>query len=134
MVLVAFRDPGNNKGTLLSWRAGEGVVPGYIEVAVASMRLCESADFKAPVAVQLCRPTGPSYEGQTPLRKLEVRELCPLLDELLADDGVPTADADGAVPQASLTSSLPTGPYRDRRQRGQTSSSSTTAAVSDWHF
>ncbi|CAE7746397.1 bacA [Symbiodinium necroappetens] len=48
----------------------------------ASMRLCESADFKAPVAVQL--------------RKLEVRELCPLwvqgqtaawADLKLVDDG-----------------------------------------------
>lgn len=127
MVLVAFRDPGNNKGTLLSWRAGEGVVPGYIEVAVASMRLCESADFKAPVAVQLCRPTGPSYEGQTPLRKLEVRELCPLLDELLADDGVPTADADGAGSPSSQPYQLPS----DWPVQGQTAAWADLKLVDD---
>ncbi|CAE7595689.1 bacA [Symbiodinium natans] len=99
MVLAAFRDPGHSQPTLLSWRVGEGAVPGYIEVAVASMRLCESADFKAPEAVQTCRPTGPSYEGQTPLRRLEVADLCPLLDELLADDEASTpAEPDGGSP------------------------------------
>jgi len=70
---------------MLSWRMGEGVVPGYIEVAAASMRLCESADFKAAEVTRLCRPIGPNYEGQSPLRIVELQEFQPLLDELLAD-------------------------------------------------
>ncbi|CAK9097335.1 N-terminally processed] [Durusdinium trenchii] len=82
MVLAALA-AGGGKASLLSWRMGEGAVPGYLDVAAASMRFCESAAFEASKSVQSCRPTGPSYQGQTPLRKLLVDELEPWLSDLL---------------------------------------------------
>mmetsp|Transcript_25687 Transcript_25687/g.45570 ORF Transcript_25687/g.45570 Transcript_25687/m.45570 type:complete len:774 (-) Transcript_25687:468-2789(-) len=72
---------------LLSWRVGEGAVPRFLEAAVASMRLVEGAAFEVPAAAFAIRPTGPSYEGQTPLRRLPLGDLGPLLASLLQGPG-----------------------------------------------
>lgn len=87
MVLAAMVI-GEGEASLLSWRVGEGAVPGYMDVAVASMRFCESAAFEASEIVQTCRPVGPSYEGQTPLRTLKVSALDPWLVDLLKEQEV----------------------------------------------
>eukprot|EP00435_Cladocopium_sp_Y103_P040020 s726_g10.t2 len=87
MVLAAMVI-GEGEASLLSWRVGEGAVPGYMDVAVASMRFCESAAFEASEIVQACRPVGPSYEGQTPLRTLKVSALDPWLVDLLKEQEV----------------------------------------------
>lgn len=87
MVLAAMVI-GEGEASLLSWRVGEGAVPGYMDVAVASMRFCESAAFEASQIVQTCRPVGPSYEGQTPLRTLKVSALDPWLVDLLKEQEV----------------------------------------------
>ena len=79
MVLVALL---TEHTRLLSWRVGEGAVPGFLDTAVASMRFSESAAFEASPAVRRCRPEGPSYEGRTPLRLLERRELLPVVQGL----------------------------------------------------
>uniref|UniRef100_A0A7S0A4P7 peptidylprolyl isomerase n=1 Tax=Pyrodinium bahamense TaxID=73915 RepID=A0A7S0A4P7_9DINO len=98
---------------LLSWRLGEGSVPGYLEAALAGMRLAESAAFLAPQeAVELVR-TGPPYEGQTPLRRLVAPELSAMV-EALFDDSKLGEDADagrecGAWSLALHESRLPTG-------------------------
>ncbi|CAJ1365036.1 unnamed protein product [Effrenium voratum] len=84
--------------SLISWRVGEGAVPGYLDVAVASMRLCESAAFEAPEDVQLRRPTGPSYDGQTPLRKVPIGQLSPRLSDLLqANEDDEPLDSEGVA-------------------------------------
>lgn len=108
MVLAAIVI-GEGQTTLLSWRVGEGAVPGFMDVAVASMRFCESAAFEASEVVQTCRPLGPTYEGQTPLRSLELNELKPWLIDLLKEEEVspgasPPVDSEespkeGASPQ-----------------------------------
>mmetsp|Transcript_41008 Transcript_41008/g.112813 ORF Transcript_41008/g.112813 Transcript_41008/m.112813 type:complete len:918 (-) Transcript_41008:113-2866(-) len=71
---------------LLSWRAGEGTVPGYLEAAVCRMRVAESAAFEMPLEDARKAPPGPSFEGQTPLRRMSMPELRPLVDVLLLGD------------------------------------------------
>lgn len=58
--------------SLLTWCWGEGAVPGYIEACLTGMRIAESAVFSAPAAAISCLRPGPSFEGQTPLRRLEL--------------------------------------------------------------
>eukprot|EP00434_Breviolum_minutum_P022729 symbB.v1.2.020053.t3/scaffold1665.1/size106850/14 len=93
MVLAAIVI-GEGQTTLLSWRVGEGAVPGFMDVAVASMRFCESAAFEASEVVQTC----PTYEGQTPLRSLELNELKPWLIDSLKEEEV----SPGASPPVLL--------------------------------
>ena len=70
---------------VLSWCMGEGAVPGYLEAAVCSMRLWESAIFDAPAGVVSATRVGPAYEGQTPLRRPPLPGLAPFLAWLLDD-------------------------------------------------
>jgi len=70
---------------VLSWRVGEGAVPGYLETAAASMRLMESAVFSAPCEAVSNAGVGPPYDGQTPLCRLALPKLDVLLADLLDD-------------------------------------------------
>eukprot|EP00928_Gymnodinium_smaydae_P024225 TRINITY_DN1966_c0_g1_i1.p1 TRINITY_DN1966_c0_g1~~TRINITY_DN1966_c0_g1_i1.p1 ORF type:complete len:1430 (+),score=352.18 TRINITY_DN1966_c0_g1_i1:59-4348(+) len=86
---------GDEKIVLLSWRLGEGSVPRYVEAAVQSLRLAESAAFEVSSEVALAAPTGPDFEGRTPLRRLRRPALQPLLHKLLlrSPPGTITADS-----------------------------------------
>lgn len=101
---------------LLSWRVGEGAVPGYLEAAVAGMRLAESATFEVPRATAAITPPGPSYEGQTPLRRLTLPELRPLLIALLASDGDQAGDACCAAEAVSDSPHVPGLPPAERHE------------------
>jgi len=101
---------------LLSWIVGEGVVPGYMEAAVASMRFAESSHFCAPSKAVNRVLVGPEYEGQTPLRRTTLPEVEPLVDKLLAaecigpNDKLEPAATEGCAleaPTASPECALP---------------------------
>jgi len=97
-VLVALTGGAVEK-MILSWNVHEGVVPGYMEAAVGSLRMNEVASFDVPSGVVGHVPPCPTHEGQAPLRQIKLPELVPLLDVLLG--GEPDAE-DEPIPDCCL--------------------------------
>lgn len=77
---------------LVSWRVGEGAVPRYMDIAVASMRVAEGAEFEVPLEVLAENHVGPEYEGRTPLRQLEAPEIDAFVYSMLCESNQPHAE------------------------------------------
>lgn len=92
---------------LVSWRIGEGSVPGYVEAAVSTMRLSECAAFDVPEEALNLTSAGPPFEGRTPLRRPALPDIDPLVASLFdpgiaGDDG--PLDLEGNAPEGDNSS------------------------------
>mmetsp|Transcript_168118 Transcript_168118/g.539948 ORF Transcript_168118/g.539948 Transcript_168118/m.539948 type:complete len:851 (+) Transcript_168118:19-2571(+) len=103
-VLVGLRhlNTPDHRQWMLSWCMGEGSVPGYLEAAVASMRVFEVAQFDVPAAaVHTCTQIGPDYEGRSPLRRAELSEMDKVMAKMLEaspSEDLPPGAADSEEP------------------------------------
>lgn len=106
---VTSKEKLKEKSWVLTWCIGEGTVPAYLEAAVASMRMAEGAAFEVPVGIAPAA-VGPTYQGQTPLRRLALPEADELFASLLVESEVGEMSGEGQDADESGLFSLLDGP------------------------